>query len=134
MEKFFLKIWYQDVYYANLISLCLIPLSYIYICLFYIRRLFYNNKKFNVPIVCIGNINIGGTGKTSTLLALIEEIKKKDKRVSVLLRGYGSTNKSIFYKVSKSDTFNKVGDEALLYANCVPTYITTNRALSLIHI
>ena len=75
MEKFFLKIWYQDVYYANLISLCLIPLSCIYICLFYIRALFYKNKKFSVPIICIGNINIGGTGKTSTLLTLIEEIK-----------------------------------------------------------
>ena len=127
MEKFFLKIWYQEVYYANLASLFFIPLSCIYISLFYLRALFYKNKKFNIPIICIGNINIGGTGKTSTLLTLIKEIKKKDKRVSVLLRGYGSKNKSIFYKVSKSDTFNKVGDEALLYANCVPTYITTNR-------
>ena len=131
MEKFFLKIWYQDVYYANLVSLFLIPLSFIYICLFYIRALFYKNKKFSVPIICIGNINIGGTGKTSTLLTLIEEIKKKGKKVSVLLRGYGSSNKSIFYKVSKSDPFNKVGDEALLYANCVPTYITKNRAFAI---
>ncbi len=131
MEKFFLKIWYQEVYYANLVSLFLIPLSCIYICLFYTRALFYKNKKFSVPIICIGNINIGGTGKTSTLLTLIEEIKKKDKRVSVLLRGYGSTNKSIFYKVSKSDTFNKVGDEALLYANSVPTFITTNRTIAI---
>ena len=131
MEKFFLKIWYQDVYYANFVSLFLIPLSCIYICLFYIRALFYKNKKFNVPIICIGNINIGGTGKTSTLLTLIEEIKKKDKRVSVLLRGYRSSNKSIFYKVSKSDTFDKVGDEALLYANCVPTYVTTNRTFAI---
>ena len=131
MEKFILKIWYQDVYYANFVSLFLIPLSCIYICLFYIRALFYKNKKFNVPIICIGNINIGGTGKTSTLLTLIEEIKKKDKRVSVLLRGYRSSNKSIFYKVSKSDTFDKVGDEALLYANCVPTYVTTNRTFAI---
>ena len=131
MEKFFLKIWYQDVYYANLVSLFLIPLSCIYICLFYIRELFYKNKKFNVPIICVGNINIGGTGKTSTLLTLIEEIKKKDKRVSVLLKGYGSTNKSILYKVSKSDTFNRVGDEALLYANYVPTYVTTNRTFAI---
>ena len=44
MEKFFLKIWYQDVYYANLVSLFLIPLSFIYICLFYIRALFYKKK------------------------------------------------------------------------------------------
>ncbi len=131
MEKFFLKIWYKEVYYANFASLFLIPLSWIYISLFYLRASFYKNKKFNIPIICIGNINIGGTGKTSTLLTLIEEIKKKEKRVSVLLRGYGSKNKTIFYKVSKSDTFDKVGDEALLYANCVPTYITTNRTLAI---
>ena len=114
MEKFFLKIWYQEVFYANFAALFFIPLSCIYISLFYLRALFYKNKKFNIPIICIGNINIGGTGKTSTLLTLIGEIKKKDKRVSVLLRGYGSKDKSTFYKVSKTDTFNKVGDEALI--------------------
>ena len=57
---------------------------------------------FDVQIICFGNINTGGTGKTSTILSLLEILKLHKRNIVVLLRGYKSEAQSIM-KVNIED-------------------------------
>ena len=97
--------------------------------MFYLFRIFKTEIKIDIPILCVGNINVGGTGKTSTLLEIIKHFKNKEKNICVLLKGYGG-KKHKFKKVSPNDLATLVGDEAILFSNHVPTYISTNRMLA----
>lgn len=133
MEKFILKIWYSNKIYYNIISYLLLPLSFVYILAFYIPKLFREEYNVGIPVICIGNINVGGTGKTSTLLSIVKQLSASGKKVCVLLRGYGG-QKTSFKKVLPSDSAQVTGDEAILYSNCVPTYIANNRKNALIKI
>ena len=127
IENFFLKIWYSSNIFYLFISLILLPLSFIYLIVVYINRNLTKQKKFQVPILCVGNINIGGTGKTSTLLSLLPELIKNRPNLVVLLRGYKGRIKSLYKVNTEIDSSVDVGDEALMYANIVTTYISSKR-------
>ena len=129
MEKIILNIWYSNQIFYRLVSYVLIPISLLYLLIFYLIRIFKTEHKIDIPIICIGNINLGGTGKTSTLLEIINHFKINNKNICVLLKGYGG-KKHTFKKVSPNDTATLVGDEAILFSNHVPTYISTNRRLA----
>ena len=130
MEKIILNIWYSNQILYRLASYVLIPISLLYILVFYLINLFKTEYRSSIPVICVGNINVGGTGKTSTLLKIINHFKINKKNICVLLKGYGG-KKHIFKKVSPSDSAVLVGDEAILYSNHVPTYISTNRRLAI---
>ena len=128
MENFFNRVWYRPKFIDRIFVLFLIPFSIIYLIIFYlIKFLKSQKKKFDVQIICFGNINTGGTGKTSTILSLLEILKPHKRNIVVLLRGYKSEAQSIM-KVNIEDDPNVVGDEALLYAKKVCTYIGKNRS------
>lgn len=88
MERFFYNIWYKKGF--SFFSLLLLPLTAIYYICWKINAFFYN--KFNIarcldcPVISVGNITLGGTGKTPFILYLLELYKEK--RVVVLTRGY----------------------------------------------
>ncbi len=77
----------------------------------------------NIPVICIGNINIGGVGKTPTCIAIREGFK--DKNVYFLSRGYKSKLKDILVDSTQSSI--EVGDEALLLTKHSPTIISSDR-------
>lgn len=130
MEKFFLNLWYTNSFYYRCLAYIFLPLTLVYLFVFYFLNFFKNEIKFNIPIICIGNINIGGTGKTATTISLVREFQEKGKKICVLLRGYGGANIK-FKKVLSTDSVNETGDEALLYAKHVTTFISNNRAYAL---
>ena len=66
-----------------------------------------------IPVVCIGNITVGGSGKTPVTMALQLLLKDMGIRACVISRGYGGKNKYPHY-VTKNDTFCKVGDEPII--------------------
>lgn len=69
------KFWYK----RNIISYLLLPFSFIYIVIVNIRKFYYkifSAKKFPVPIIIVGNITVGGTGKTPLVIYLAELLKK----------------------------------------------------------
>ena len=73
------------------------PFSYIYGAVMGIRNFLYNlgvlkSHKFDVPVVCVGNITVGGTGKTPHVEFLIEALCSRYK-IGVLSRGYKRTSK-----------------------------------------
>ena len=127
-ENILQKIWYNKNVFFILLSVLLFPFSFLYLVIFYINQTLSIESEFATPIICFGNINIGGTGKTSTLLSLLPEIIKVKPELVILLRGYKGTIKST-HKVDPSyDTALTVGDEALIYANSFKTFISSNRS------
>lgn len=70
-----------------------------------------HSEKFDIPIICVGNITVGGTGKTPTVEMLVEHYSQ-EKNVVVLSRGYGRTTKG-YRIVNVDNTYRQVGDEPL---------------------
>ena len=128
VENVLQKIWYNKNVFFTFLSILLLPFSFLYFLIFYIKQTLTIENKFTTPIICFGNINIGGTGKTSTLLSLLPELIKVKPKLVILLRGYKGTIKSIHKVDPNHDTALTVGDEALLYANSFKTFISSNRS------
>lgn len=72
-----------------------------------------------VPVVSVGNITLGGTGKTPLVIALARELQRRGWRVAVLLRGYGSSCQAPC-RVDEGHGAAAVGDEALEYRQQLP--------------
>ena len=74
----------------NLLSLILLPFSFFYYLLFLIKKNFSTLQQFNIPIICIGNIFIGGTGKTPLSIYIYEFLKKKKFKPAIARKHYES--------------------------------------------
>jgi tetraacyldisaccharide 4'-kinase len=98
--------------------LFLLPLSFIYFLIISFRSWAYKigifkSIKMDVPVVVIGNITIGGTGKTPLAIWLLEKLIKKDMKPGLICSGYRSKAKSPQEVLIDSKVSN-VGDEALM--------------------
>ena len=78
------------------------------------------------PVICIGNINAGGTGKTPTVIALIERLRPMN--VHVVSRGHGGRETGPTRVNERTHKAADVGDEPLLIAAFAPTWIAKDRA------
>jgi tetraacyldisaccharide 4'-kinase len=80
-----------------------------------------------VPVICCGNVTVGGAGKTTLVLDLAQRLS--DGGVHILLRGYGGSSRGV-HRVASDDPALLVGDEALLLAQVAPTWTGADRAAS----
>ena len=81
------KFW--DKQYS-LVSIFLLPLTFITEILVYLRRRFIKSIKFGPHVICVGNIYIGGTGKTPLSILISKELSKKNKKVAIIRKFYKS--------------------------------------------
>jgi tetraacyldisaccharide 4'-kinase len=127
---FFIKPKFWDEKKNSFLSILLYPLSIIYYLILLIKKKISSPKKFNIPIICIGNIYIGGTGKTSAAIE-IAKILNQFKKVCFLTKGYGRKCKKDIY-LNELDISNQktkdTGDEALLLNKFGHVYISNNRS------
>ncbi|GAB4278507.1 MAG: tetraacyldisaccharide 4'-kinase [Methylomicrobium sp.] len=124
------NIWYRDHYAAH----CLAPLEWGFRTLVDVRRRAYRNgmlavKKLPVPVIVVGNISVGGTGKTPLIIALARFLQRNGYRPGIVSRGYRGRIGKQPVKVQLCDSPALVGDEALLLAkhgDC-PVAVCTKR-------
>ena len=64
------------------------PLSFIVLIYNFLKRKFTLTKKFKIPIICVGNIYVGGTGKTPTSILIAQELYKRRKNPVILKKFY----------------------------------------------
>lgn len=123
----------------NILRFILIPFVPIFTLIVKLRNLLFDSKIFNAQavnakIISVGNINVGGSGKTPLVIFLVNLLKKEGKKVGVLSRGYRRKTKG-YLLVSNGEKImadvQQCGDEIILTANeCnVPSAVSEKRII-----
>jgi len=134
MSTWFEKVWYRQSYWWVILS----PLTVIYRVALMIRKQVYRFREIphyrpQVPVIIVGNITVGGAGKTPLVLALVQHFVKLGFLPGVVSRGYGGKAPSYPHAVQESDMAWMSGDEPLLIkrqAHC-PVVVDPDRARGL---
>ncbi len=105
----------------------LAPLSAVFAAASQLRRLTVKPWRAPVPVICVGNLTVGGAGKTPTVLALADRLQAMGLRVGCLSRGYGGSEAGPLEVDPTRHTAAVVGDEPLLLASTAPTWIARDR-------
>lgn len=124
------NIWYRH----SILSYLLLPLSWLFRLIIFIRHWLYQKKikttcYFPVPVIIVGNITVGGTGKTPFVIWLTNLLVQQGFRPGIVSRGYKAQNLQKPRLITATSEVTKSGDEPLIIArhtNC-PVAIAHNR-------
>ena len=129
-----MKLWQK----TSIITWLLAPFSLLFWLISQIRATLYRKKilksyRSPVPVLVIGNISVGGNGKTPLVIWLVEQLQKKGVKVGVISRGYGGENKVYPQLVTPESNPKLMGDEPVLIAQRThaPVAISPNRQQSI---
>ena len=111
---------------TGLASALLAPASVVYSGIA-ARRMAQCGASAGVPVICIGNFTLGGSGKTPAVLAIARMLQDAGEHVFCLSRGYGGSVKGPKQVDPHGNHAGQVGDEALLLAHVAPTIVSRNR-------
>ena len=114
--------WIHDVWYKDAAGGWILrPLGWVYSALLGARSLLYRCKilkqeSASVPVVVVGNITAGGTGKTPTVLWLVNALQQRGYKPGIVSRGYGGSHSGTSMRVDADSPPSVVGDEPVLLA------------------
>ena len=114
--------------HKGLFSTALLPLSLLYQGVSAWRRFYTRPYKSTKPVICVGNLTSGGTGKTPICAELAQMIKKAGLRPVILSRGYGGSLSGPVLLALDKYTAMQTGDEPRLLSQSAPVVISANRA------
>ncbi|MEH6629978.1 MAG: tetraacyldisaccharide 4'-kinase [Halopseudomonas aestusnigri] len=112
---------------CNFISTLLLPASLFYIIGGYFRQVFTKPIKVTVPVICIGNLSAGGSGKTPIARSIAETLIKKGFSPHIISRGYGGTEQGPLLVNLNVHKPTEVGDEPLMLSSTLPTWVSRDR-------
>ena len=121
-----------NFFYCNdKISTLLIPLSWLYyICFLFLRKCFFKKKRICNKTVCVGNIVVGGSGKTPICITLQNELSKYYDKICFVTKGYCRKSKSDIVIPRQHGllfNINEVGDEPLLLSEYADVFVIKKR-------
>jgi tetraacyldisaccharide 4'-kinase len=106
---------------VNIVSMVLWPLSIVYCAIIMARRMAYRagilkSYYIGLPVIIVGNLTVGGTGKTPFVIWLVGWLQTRGHRPGIVLRGYGGNSPAWPRQVTADTPTDEVGDEAVLLA------------------
>lgn len=117
MERGLNRLWYtRDLIMFHWL---LKPIAFVYQGIARVRREIlerFFQQQTDIPIIVVGNLTVGGVGKTPLVIALANQLQAEGWRVGIVSRGYGATIRTFPHLVSLLDSAAAVGDEPLLMA------------------
>ena len=121
--------WYQK---RGLLSYVLWPLGVLYgvATAFRLKKL-KGTLRAKCPVICVGNINVGGTGKTPTTIALVERLQARGHTIVVISRGYRGLETGPVLVNPMQHTAKQVGDEPLLISALCAVVVARDRRAAL---
>ncbi len=116
-----LVFWVEEYFYKptliqKLLSFLLLPLSWLYCFGMYVRFKNKTQTNFDIDIISVGNLSVGGSGKTPLVTAMASRYED----VAIVLRGYGRSSKGLYVVKNRDEILCDVGvsgDEAMIYAH-----------------
>jgi len=121
------KFWYRSRgWQAVLLS----PLGALYAWASARRQKNARPTRVDLPVICIGNLNVGGTGKTPTTIAIAQMLISRGIAVHIVSRGYGGSLQAVTQVDPRLHTADETGDEPLLMAAFAPTWVANKRVAS----
>ena len=131
------KVWFHQHPAKWLLVPLLLPFSLLFYVVTRLRSVLYrfgikSSIKPELPVVVVGNIGVGGNGKTPVTLYLIEQCQQLGINVGVISRGYGGNAPYYPYLLDTTSTAEQAGDEPyLIYQRCkVPVVVGADRIAS----
>ncbi|TGW15202.1 tetraacyldisaccharide 4'-kinase [bacterium NHP-B] len=121
--------WYQK--HPGLWCYNLWPLTWVYRFFARLRRWVRRPQKAPFPVISVGNLVMGGAGKTPVVKALSEMLKNIGYHPVVISKGYGAKQRIPLWVDASLHTYKDVGDEALLLSHYVPTLVCRRRKKTL---
>lgn len=117
------EFWAKDGVAAQALA----PLGALYALAGRIRRAAATPVRLPVPVICVGNVTVGGTGKTPTALAVADLLRASGHKPWFLTRGYGGREAGPLVVDPARQDATAVGDEALLLSAGFPTVVSQDR-------
>ncbi|CUR53422.1 Tetraacyldisaccharide 4'-kinase [Serratia symbiotica] len=119
----------------SLLNIILLPLSFLYGLINILIRFSYfsglcKSWRSPIPVIIVGNITVGGNGKTPMVIWLVKQLKKRGYKIGIVSRGYGGKSKNYPLLVHKYSHPHETGDEPLLIyqRTHVPVAISPKRS------
>ena len=134
--SFLEKAWYQKAGWL----IALWPLSIFFQLLVsfrrWLQRIYSRPERISIPIVVVGNITAGGTGKTPLTIALARHLREKGFHPGIISRGYGGNAASYPMSVNANDNTTEAGDEPVMIAAATdcPVVVDPDRNAALQHL
>ena len=119
------EFWTADTTPARLLAAGLAPLGALYGAVSRATRA--TPRRASIPVICVGNLTLGGAGKTPVALSVAAALSARNMRPAFLTRGYGGTERGPAL-VDPSRDAAAFGDEAMLLAGRGPTIVARDRA------
>lgn len=134
--------WLTDSWYQkHPLRWLLLPLSFVYRFIVLLRKHAYQRDiltrhKMPVPVIVVGNISVGGTGKTPFVIWLAEQLKQTGYSPGIISRGYGSKAPAYPFEVNSDSSASQAGDEPLLISRRTqsPVIIDPDRSQAAVHL